>query len=253
MATKTKSKTETKSRKGTAKKSATGRTSTRVTSRSSANKKKSLKTTTKSRTSAGKKVSKKTATPRAEEKEVSIDSKADIKTGITEAVESKSIILPSDTPFAASPGIDDLETIPSSPALEKITSGIAGIDRFEAPVDTPSGIPVAGDGEVVISRELLSRIAIMAIDEIDGIEPARCDTVTKFMNSVQGRVNGIRVEKGNTEVAVDMVVRVRYRSNIPELTQRLRETVGRRIWEMTGLRVVEANVRIQDITSIAPV
>lgn len=239
MATKAKSKTQTKSRKGTVKKSASRRTSTRVTTRSSANKKKSLKTTTKSGTAARKKVSSKTATPTAEEKEVGI--------------ESKSVIPPTDTPFAASPRTDDLETIPTSPALEEISSGIAGLDRSEAPVDTPSGVPVAGDSGVVISRELLSRIAILAIDEIDGIEPARRDALTKFMNSVQGRVNGIRIEKGNTEVAVDMVVRVRYRSNIPELTQRLRETVGRRIWEMTGLRVVEANVRIQDITSISPV
>jgi uncharacterized alkaline shock family protein YloU len=138
-----------------------------------------------------------------------------------------------------------------SPVVEEISLNIATIHETGKDDAGPDHHVAGADGETGITRELLARITLMSIDEIDGLEPARNDGISRFLSSFSGRINGIRVEKGTTEVAVDILVRVRYGANIPDLAAKLRETVGRRIWQMTGMRVVEANVRIQDVSPVA--
>jgi uncharacterized alkaline shock family protein YloU len=87
----------------------------------------------------------------------------------------------------------------------------------------------------------------MAAGEIVGLAPPRIDLRTRLEDIIKGRIDGIRVDIGTSEAAVDILTRVRYGADIPELTSLLRETIAKRIWEMTGLRVVEVNVTFQDI------
>jgi len=108
------------------------------------------------------------------------------------------------------------------------------------------------DGGFNISRQVLARIASLAASEITGLTLPKANLLNRFVDQLRGRTDGIRVDVGTTEAAVDMDVRVEYGTQIPEISTRLRENVARRIHEMTGLRVVEVNIRVRDITPPAP-
>lgn len=105
------------------------------------------------------------------------------------------------------------------------------------------------DGGFDISRKVLARIASLAANEIDGLLPPRNDAINKFIDSIHGRTDGIKVNVGSTEAAVDMHIRVQYGTHIPDVTGRLREKITRRIHQMTGLRITEINIRVQDVTT----
>ncbi len=138
------------------------------------------------------------------------------------------------------------------PVLSELTTRLTGIDTSEAITETDATTPLLIDGTFDISRKVLARIAELAASEIDGLAPPRLNPLNKLVDSIKGRTNGIRVDIGTTEAAVEMEVRVAYGTQIPEATNLLRELVTKRINEMTGLNVVEFNVRVQDITPALP-
>jgi uncharacterized alkaline shock family protein YloU len=92
----------------------------------------------------------------------------------------------------------------------------------------------------------------MAAAEISGLAPVRKDLRTRIEDLLRGRIDGIRVDVGTTEAAVDILTRVHYGADIPKLVSLLRDNVARRIWEMTGLRVVEVNITVQDVAPTPP-
>lgn len=130
--------------------------------------------------------------------------------------------------------------------IDEIAGRISEIEDITVSIEPPYIPPPPGD--YGISRKVLARIASMAAGEVDGLVPPRRDPLYRFIDTINGRTDGIRVEIGTTEAAVDMLIRVQYGSHIPELTTRLRERIATRIHEMTGLNVVEINVRVQDVT-----
>jgi uncharacterized alkaline shock family protein YloU len=150
-------------------------------------------------------------------------------------------------------------------SIEEITTNISAIDTANLVNETPireqpvieTEIP-AGEIQFFrndgfdISKKVLARIALMAAGEVDGFAPAKKDPVNRLFDTFQGRTDGIRVDVGTTEAAVDMQIRVQFGSDIPEITNRLRERVSTRIREMTGLNVVEVNIRVQDVTLPSP-
>jgi len=157
-------------------------------------------------------------------------------------------------PIEHRPGPDaSVEAISAALAHRSLgEGGIAGIDLTDgnaAPRTRPQAMP---NGGYDISRKVLARIASLAAQEIDGHEPPQRHALERIVDSIQGRSDGIRVEAGATEAAVDMLIRVHYGSHIPDLASRLRERIARRILEMTGLKVVEVNLRIQDVTPCPP-
>jgi uncharacterized alkaline shock family protein YloU len=87
----------------------------------------------------------------------------------------------------------------------------------------------------------------MAASEIPGLAPAKKDLRTRLEDMLKGRIDGIRVDVGTTEAAVDILTRVQYGADIPKLVAMLRDNVAKRIWEMTGLKVVEVNITVQDV------
>jgi uncharacterized alkaline shock family protein YloU len=137
-------------------------------------------------------------------------------------------------------------------AVEQIASEIAGRSHKLDLGPWQGTFPGPADGKYDISKKILARIAALAAAEVPGLAPPRKDLRTRIEDILRGRVDGIRVDVGTTEAAVDILTRVRYGVDIPTVTARLREIIARRIWEMTGLRVVEVNITIQDVTPVAP-
>lgn len=107
-------------------------------------------------------------------------------------------------------------------------------------------------GTTTIKDAVVSRIAGMAAEEVDGVRPGgaaarRAGGLLERTRVSSGTTPGVSVEVGQTEVAVDLKLGVRYGADLRELTGKVRERVVNRIENLVGLAVTEVNVTITDI------
>ncbi len=115
-------------------------------------------------------------------------------------------------------------------------------------------------GTTTIQDGVVSKIAALAIRELDGLDPSHggirlpgdtSPTVGEFVGNLTGgggRTRGISVEVGEEQTALDLTVNVMYGRPIHEVTDALRQNVIRRIESLTGLEVTEVNITVNDVT-----
>jgi uncharacterized alkaline shock family protein YloU len=75
-------------------------------------------------------------------------------------------------------------------------------------------------------------------------------TVGTFLDSVTGgggSTRGVSVQVGEEEAAVDHSMAVEYGKSIPQISEAVRRNVTDWVESLTGLRVVEVNLRINDV------
>jgi len=115
---------------------------------------------------------------------------------------------------------------------------------------------VTGQGRTSIADSVVEKIAGVAAREISGVHEmgrgtARAFGALKEKLPVGGSgpnvSQGVRVEVGERQAAVDIDLVVEYGVSIPGVAQAVRENVIGRIETMTGLQVTEVNVSIDDI------
>jgi uncharacterized alkaline shock family protein YloU len=112
-------------------------------------------------------------------------------------------------------------------------------------------------GSTTISDAVVTKIASIAAREVRGVYDlgggaARAiGGITRSAGigaiGVDERMQGVGVEVGEREAAVDLTVVVEYGESIPQLAKSLRENITRRIEGMTGLTVTEVNVAVNDL------
>ena len=71
--------------------------------------------------------------------------------------------------------------------------------------------------------------------------------VTSRVGLGDERTQGVSVEVGEREAAVDLTVVIDYGESIPQVSTRVRENVARRIEGITGLSVAEVNIAVNDL------
>jgi len=104
-------------------------------------------------------------------------------------------------------------------------------------------------GVVRISDDVVGTIAGIAATEVEGVA-GMSGGIVGGITEMLGRkslAKGVKVEVGEREAALDMFVVVDYGVRIPEVAQRVQESVKRAVESMTGLTVVEINVHIQGV------
>ena len=120
-----------------------------------------------------------------------------------------------------------------------------GQQRFDSPLESERGSTTIKDGVV-------SRIAGMAAGEVEGVRMggSASRTAGGILESVTGsdsQKRGISVEVGRVEAAVDLTMGIEYGRNILELVAQVRGRITERVESLTGLRITELNVTINDI------
>ena len=121
----------------------------------------------------------------------------------------------------------------------------------------------AGDrGGISISDSVVSKIAGIAAQEVEKVQMGggTAAAVGGFLSNVAGSVtggnsagggasltSGVSVEVGEEEAAVDLTVAVEYGAPIPRTTQAVRDNVINRVESLTGLRVTEVNITVNDV------
>lgn len=109
-------------------------------------------------------------------------------------------------------------------------------------------------GTTTIASSVVAKIAALAAQEIPGVQ-ALGKTLSRTFGSIRSKVpggsqaatQGVSVEVGERQAAIDVDIVVYYGQSIVETADAIRQNVIERIEGMTGLEVVEVNVSVDDL------
>jgi uncharacterized alkaline shock family protein YloU len=113
----------------------------------------------------------------------------------------------------------------------------------------------AGEGKTTIADAVVSKIAGLATRQVNGVAGFGGGAAARAMGAVRERIPGARasssqgvtVEVGERQAAVDLTIVVEYGVAIVELASAIRRNVIASIEQMTGLEVVEVNISVVDL------
>ena len=104
-------------------------------------------------------------------------------------------------------------------------------------------------GEVRIADEVVAIIAGLAATEVKGVA-SMAGNVTNELVSKLGMKNlskGVKVVVTSESVSVDIALNMEYGYSIPKTSKMVQEKVKQAIENMTGLQVLEVNIRIASV------
>jgi uncharacterized alkaline shock family protein YloU len=111
------------------------------------------------------------------------------------------------------------------------------------------------EGKISIAQSVVSKIAGVACREISGVHAMGTSTGRAF-GAIRERIpgssgakvdQGVGVEVGETQAAIDLDIVVEYGVSIADLGQSIQRNVKQAVERMTGLEVVEVNVNVDDV------
>jgi uncharacterized alkaline shock family protein YloU len=104
-------------------------------------------------------------------------------------------------------------------------------------------------GMVRISDDVVATIAGLTAMETKGVAAMSGGISEGLARKLSGRnvQKGVSVEVGQQEAAIDLRIIVHYGSKIQEVGRVLQENVRSAVENMTGLKVVEVNVKIEGV------
>lgn len=119
---------------------------------------------------------------------------------------------------------------------------------------TPASPLVTEHGKTTISDAVVAKIAGIATREVSGVH-ALGGSTARAVGALReripgGRTNhsqGVSVEVGEREAAVDIELVAEYGVSITDLSAGIRRNVIGAIERMTGLAVTEVNIAVQDV------
>lgn len=104
-------------------------------------------------------------------------------------------------------------------------------------------------GEVRIADEVVAIIAGLAATEVDGVD-SMAGNITNELVGKLGMKNlskGVKVDVTEEHVSVDLSLNIKYGYNIPDVSEHVQERVKTAIENMTGLTVLDVNIRIAGV------
>jgi uncharacterized alkaline shock family protein YloU len=135
-------------------------------------------------------------------------------------------------------------TVEQTPVTTSTTASPATRDRL-----------ATEEGQISVADGVVQKIAGKACREIPGVHAMGAGGARAF-GSIRERIpgssgpsvaQGVGVEVGETEAAIDLDIVVEYGVPIAELGRSIQRNVKQAVERMTGLRVVEVNVAVDDV------
>ena len=111
------------------------------------------------------------------------------------------------------------------------------------------------EGKISVAQSVVQKIAGMACREISGVH-AMGKGGSRAFGAIRERIpgsagpnvaQGVTVEVGETQAAIDLDIVVEYGVSITDLGRGIQRNVKQAIERMTGLEVVEVNVSVDDV------
>jgi len=121
--------------------------------------------------------------------------------------------------------------------------------------ESPGGTRLVTDmGKTQISEAVVAKVAGYAAREIPGVHSMGAGMARRMgqlRSLVPGGVDasrqGVSVEVGEREAAIDLDLVTYYGQNIVDVSEAVRRNVFDRVQTMTGLQVVEVNINVDDV------
>jgi uncharacterized alkaline shock family protein YloU len=135
----------------------------------------------------------------------------------------------------------------AAPAKPSSVSGDGSVQVSEG--------PSADGGKVTVAQGVVQKIAGIACREISGVH-AMGGSTSRAFGAVRERIpgssgpnvaQGVGVEVGESQAAIDLDIVVEYGVSIADLGQSIQRNVEQAVERMTGLDVVEVNINVDDL------
>lgn len=109
-------------------------------------------------------------------------------------------------------------------------------------------------GKTTIADNVVAKVAARAAREVSGVHELTAQGAGSRLSGLATRVTGgdtqmqgVSVEVGERESAIDLAMTVEYGVSIPQVSEAVRRNVINRVQTMTGLRVKEVNIDVTDL------
>ena len=110
-----------------------------------------------------------------------------------------------------------------------------------------------GKGLTTVADQVVAKVAGLAIKEIPGVYDLG-NSAARALGALRSKVGasesitqGISVEIGQTQTALDVVLIVEYPYPVHEVADKVREAIFSAIEGLVGLEVTEVNIKVTDV------
>lgn len=105
-------------------------------------------------------------------------------------------------------------------------------------------------GEVQIADEVVAIIAGLAATEVEGVDSMAGNIPNELIGKLgmKNLSKGVKVEVTEEHVSVSMSLNMKYGYSIPEICETVQDKVKSAIENMTGLTVLEVNIKIAGVS-----
>ncbi len=106
-------------------------------------------------------------------------------------------------------------------------------------------------GEVVIADEVVAIIADIAATEVDGVDSMDGGWSGEIISrmGIRDLSKGVKIEIEENHVSVSLNLSVKYGYSIPDVSKNVQDRVSQAIESMTGLNVLDVNIRISGVVT----
>ena len=104
-------------------------------------------------------------------------------------------------------------------------------------------------GRVQIADDVVAIIAGLAATEVEGVD-SMAGNITNELVGKLGMKNlskGVKVDVTEEHVSVDLSLNIKYGYNIPGVSEKVQDKVKSAIENMTGLNVLDVNIKIAGV------
>ena len=106
------------------------------------------------------------------------------------------------------------------------------------------------EDNINIAEEVITTIAGIAVSEISGVAEMAggiAGGITEVLSGKKNLSKGIKAETDGNNVKIDVNIIVNYGVRIPDVAFDIQNKVKQSVETMTGLKVNEVNVHVQDV------
>ena len=105
---------------------------------------------------------------------------------------------------------------------------------------------------IQISNDVIGVIAGVAVSEVQGVSSMAggfAGGITEVLSGKKNLAKGIKVEKSEKSVKIDVNIIVEYGTRIPDVAFEIQNRVKTAVENMKGLKVEEVNVHVQGVNT----
>ena len=106
-------------------------------------------------------------------------------------------------------------------------------------------------GEVQIADEVVAIIAGLAATEVEGVDSMAGNITNEWVSrlGMKNLSKGVKVDVTEEHVSVDLSLTMKYGYSIPAICEKVQEKVKTAIENMTGLSVLDVNIRVAGVNT----